>query len=98
MSQNLEITYLTDDTVRIQATITDFDGALLDPTSDTVVIYDPSGTNMGTYTTTQVGTGTYRVDYGIPSSGTAGFWKVSWKILSGTYPAREIAYFHVGEG
>jgi len=98
MSQNLKITYLTDDTVRIQATITDFDGTLLDPDSDVVVIYDPAGTNMGTIDTSNVGTGTYTADYSVPSSGTAGFWKVSWKVLSGTWPAREIAYFHVSEG
>ncbi len=98
MSQNIQITYLTDDTVRIRAIITDFDGSLLDPTSDVVVIYDPAGTNMGTVTTSKVGTGTYTADYSVPASGTAGDWKVSWKILSGTRPAREIAYFHVAEG
>jgi len=98
MSVNMEITYLTDDTVRIQYISYDFDGSLMTPTSDELVIYDPSGTNMGTHTTTNDGTGTYRADYYIPSDGTAGQWKVSCKVLSGTWPAREIGYFQVCEG
>jgi uncharacterized protein YfaS (alpha-2-macroglobulin family) len=97
MSQNLKITWIRDDTVRVQAVLTDFDGTLLTPTSDAVVFYDPVGTNMGTVTTAQAGTGTYTADYSIPSGGTAGIWKVSWKILSGTWPSREVIHFHVGD-
>ena len=98
MSQNLKITWIRDDTIRVQAVITDFDGSLLDSTSDAIVVYDPVGTNMGTVTSAHAGTGTYTADYSVPSGGTAGIWKVSWKILAGTWPSRETVNFHVAEG
>ena len=97
MSTNLRITYLRDDTVRVQAIIKDFDGALYDPDENIVVVYDPVGTNMGSLTAAAAGSGTYTADYIIPGAGTAGMWKISWKALSGSYPARETIYFLVGE-
>ncbi len=98
MSSNLQITYVRDDTVRVQAIIKDLDGDLTDPTSNTIIVYDPSGTNMGTVSASRGGTGTYTADYIIPAAGTAGVWKISWKTLAGTWPARETIDFLVAEG
>lgn len=97
-SKNLNITWLRDDTIRVECVCKNFAGALYDPDSHVVIMYDPSGTNMGTLSTSKTGTGTYTADYSIPAAGTAGNWKVSWKALSGTVPAREIIYFKVAEG
>ena len=95
---NMEVTWLTDDTVRVQAVIKDFDGTLLDPTSNEVIVYAPSGANMGTLSATQRGSGTYSADYVIPVASVSGVWKISWKALSGTFPAREVIDFIVAEG
>ncbi len=97
MSTNLRITYLRDDTIRVQAVIKDFDSVLIDPDSNTVIVYDPVGTNMGTIPASKAGTGTYTADYAIPADGTAGVWRLSWKALNGTWPARESINFLVGE-
>jgi uncharacterized protein YfaS (alpha-2-macroglobulin family) len=100
----MEITWLTDDTVRVSAVIRDFpevgetEGDLLDPTSNTVIFYDPDGVAQGTPTAGSVGQGTYNADFIIPSDALTGQWKVSWKCLFGSYPAREILYFEVAEG
>jgi uncharacterized protein YfaS (alpha-2-macroglobulin family) len=95
----MKITWVTDDTVRVEAVITDFDGTLLTPTSHSIIFYNPSGSAVGTTTTpTNDGTGTYRYDYVIGTAAPKGIWKISWKILSGTYPARETINFNVAEG
>ena len=99
MTTDMEITWLTDDTIRVQAVLKDFDGSLLTPSSQEVIIYNPLGVAQGTFgSPTLDGTGTYRIDYGIQSDGQKGNWKVSWKALAGTYPAREVKYFEVAEG
>jgi len=99
MSMNMQVTWLTDDTARIQAITKDFDENLYDPSSHEVKIYDPTGLARGTISSVgSLGTGTYYYDYPVPSAGPAGVWKVSWKVLSGTYPAREIINFMVSEG
>jgi len=102
LSMSMKITWLIDDTIRVQATCYDFDAALFDPDSHQIIVTNPAGSAMGTYTQGStgfgtVGTGTFRYDYVIPSDGVAGIWKVSWKALSGTYPAREIANFMVAK-
>jgi hypothetical protein len=94
----MSITWVTDDTVRVENVITDFDDSLLDPDSNTVVFYDPFGANMGTVSAVKVGAGTYYADYAIPAAGTVGTWRCSWKALVGTYPARESLTFQVCEG
>ncbi len=96
-SLNTQITFLRDDTIRIQAVLRDFDGNLFDPDTNTVVVYDPMGTNMGTKSVTRVGAGTYYADYSIPSGGTAGVWTCDWKALAGSFPTREKIGFFVGE-
>ena len=100
-SLNLKLTWLTDDTVRIQTLTYDFDEALFEPTTHVVKIYDPTGSLRGSIVPPNIGTtgtGTYYYDYVIPSDAPAGVWKTSWKVLSGTYPAREIIHFKVAEG
>ena len=68
MSQNLKITWIRDNTIRVQAVITNFNGSLLNSTSNAIVVYDPVGTNMGTVTSAHAGTGTYTANYSVPSA------------------------------
>jgi hypothetical protein len=99
MTRNMRVTWLTDDSIRVQAVTTDFDGDLYEPDNHLIVITDPLGSVRGSITSVDtVGTGTYKVDYCIPEDAEIGSWKISWKALVGTVPAREIAYFEVAEG
>lgn len=95
----MKITWLTDDTIRVEAVFKDFDGTLFTPDSHSIIFTDSAGSARGTVTApTLVGTGTARTDYITPAAGPKGVWKVSWKALSGSYPVREIGYFTVAEG
>lgn len=96
LSANFKVTFLTDDTVRVEATIKDFSGALTNPTSNTVIVSDPAGTIMGTLSAVSAGTGLFTADYVVPAGGTAGVWSCSWKALFGAYPVREKIGFQVG--
>ncbi len=98
-AKNMTVTWLRDDTIRVTAEILDYDSNAIVPDSNTVVVYDPFGTVMGTLSvSTNGGSNLFKADYIIPAAGTIGEWKVSWKSMFGTYPAREAVYFMVGEG
>jgi uncharacterized protein YfaS (alpha-2-macroglobulin family) len=83
-------------TVRIKNTITDFNGNLVDPDSQTITIYDSNNTQKQQFTSaTQESTGVYYVDYTIPSDGATGSWKVVWQITKGTQQSVEVLKFNV---
>lgn len=76
-------TYLGD-TIRVKASLTDFDGSILTPDSQEVALYDPSGTVRDTEVSpTMDGPGVYHADLDIPEEvdlvGKDGNWKVVWK-------------------
>ena len=99
MSENLTLIWLQDDTIRIQATIRDFDDTLVDPDSHQIIIYNPLAVAMGTYTgPSRVSLGIFTQDYAIPSAGPSGDWKISWRATFGAFNSREIGYFKVAEG
>jgi len=82
--------------IRIQNTITDFDGTSLTPDSQEIKIYDPDGTLKTTDTSpTLEETGVYYVQYDIDSSDKAGTWKVVWKVTKSLKSSVEVFVFLV---
>ena len=70
------------DRVTIEARIEDKDHSLVDPASQTVTLYDSSGTSKASSSSpTKTSTGVYTVDFDIPSDGAAGNWEVRWVAL-----------------
>ncbi len=71
------------DTLIISGTIKNTAGALVDPTTSTVLtVVDPAGTKQATTATmTQDGTGLYHYDYTLTTGGPTGTW-VAWIIAT----------------
>ena len=86
------------DSIRMQATLKDYDGTALDPDSHSVKLYDPSETERDSDTNpTQSDAGVYYSDLTIPSSGTVGLWKVWWEITIDSKTKQAVYEFYVGE-
>ncbi|MCW3992757.1 MAG: MG2 domain-containing protein [Candidatus Bathyarchaeota archaeon] len=68
------------ETIRVRATLTDYDGSALTPDSQEVALYGPDGAQQGQSTSpVSEGGGVYYVDFEIPSGGAKGNWKAVWK-------------------
>jgi len=78
-------------TVRVVATITEFDGVtLIDPDPDTmaVIFYDSANVNRGSATNIiHISLGVWYCDYIIPPGPRAGDWHVDWYVEKGGEPA-----------
>jgi len=85
------------ETVRIQATLIDFDGSAITPDSQTVSLYTPSGVIQGNANTTptQSATGVYYTDWDIPAAGPSGTWKVVWTSTASSKVSKGIKTFRV---
>lgn len=89
---------IRDDTIQVEATITDYDGeTALDPDSHSVQLYDEVGTASGSAETspTYVAAGNYTQTFDIPSDANPGRWKVRWTTTTGGKKASEDVYFDV---
>ena len=84
-------TYLGD-TIRVQATMTDFDDSVLTPDSHEVTLYDPDEVQQDQDTSpTAEGGGVFYADLDIPSSNTKGNWLLVWKVtMSGKHKFEEL--------
>jgi hypothetical protein len=85
-------------TVRVVATITEFDGVTLtdpDVGTTTVTFYDAANVNRGIGTLIHDGLGIWHCDYVIPAQGIAGEWHVDWYVEKGGEPTIGRAYFRV---
>ncbi len=90
----VNITIIRGSSIQVQNTIKDFDGTLIDPTSQTITIKDSGGNIIQTYTSpTKVSTGVYTQNYQTPTNGTVGTWVVEWKVTYGSYDSIERATF-----
>jgi len=70
------------ETVRILASITDYDGEAMNPDTQEVKVYDPSGALKHTETApTKKADGLYYISYTFPGDGAIGNWTVNWKIV-----------------
>ena len=85
------------ETIRIKATLTDFDEVALTPDSQTVSLYKPDGSIQGSANTTptQSATGSYYTDWDIPTDGTVGTWKVVWSVVTSSKTGTAIRTFKV---
>jgi len=85
------------ETIRIKATLTDFDGSPLTPDSQTVHIYGPSDSEVSgsPFTPTQLNTGVYCLDYSIPSDADEGTYKVVWIATKGGKSSPGVLTFKV---
>jgi hypothetical protein len=68
------------ETVRITGTITNFAGTATDASSQSLQLYDPSGSASGSPVTTPTksDTGIYYHDFDIAADADLGVWKVVW--------------------
>jgi len=98
-SEALKIVVIRGSTIRVQNTITDFDGDALDPDSHVIKLLKPDGTQQGSdYTSpTKSATGVYYQDISIPSDGAAGEWTVEWKVTASSKDSIERVRFRVVE-
>ena len=96
--------FINGTSVRVEAQIQDFDSTpdnpiYIDPTSNSLKIYDDDGAVVMTLTTTIVrdGVGLYHVDFQI-SAGTLyeiGKWRGDWTATYGSLPSIGRVYFNV---
>jgi len=83
-------------TVRIKATLTDYDGTALTPDSQEVKIYDSNGILRENNTSpTNLSEGVYCVDYTVPEDAVEGTWKVVWKAVKEMKPHINVLNFEV---
>jgi uncharacterized protein YfaS (alpha-2-macroglobulin family) len=76
--------YYQGETVGLKATVKDADGTLTDPSTVTITIVDPTGTEKVTDSAmTKKSTGIYQYDYTIASDAVAGIWTSEVKATSG---------------
>jgi hypothetical protein len=96
-SEALKIVVIRGSTVRIESTITDFDGAALDPDSHVIKLLKPDGTQQGSdYTSpTKTATGEYYQDIAVPADGSAGEWSIEWKVTKSSKDSIERVRFKV---
>lgn len=89
--------YLRDQTVKFQATITDFDGkTLVDPDSHELTFFDPTGVpKVMTAYPTKVSTGVYCYYFVILADATVGKWRLDWKGMKGILPCKGRMEFEV---
>jgi|GEM_PF-2483900 len=67
------------DRITVEARIEDKDHNPIDPASQTITLYDGSGTSRAsTSDPTKIGTGIYTTDFDIPCDGVLGSWDVRW--------------------
>jgi len=79
---------LVQSTIRIDIEITDFNGAYIDPSMQTLEIYDPNGNKKETYSQgdpdyIRDGAGKYHCNYSSPSDAARGLWRIDWKATVG---------------
>lgn len=81
------------ETVRILASMTDYDGEALTPDTQEIKIYDPGGVLKHTETSpTKKDEGLYHVLYTFPEEGAVGTWVAKWKITkSGAVRTRNLS-------
>jgi hypothetical protein len=84
-------------TRRFTNTVTDHDGALIDPDSHVIQFLQPDGTQEGTdYTTpTKVSLGVFYQDLEVPTDAPREQWTVKWIVTVGTQDWEEIYRFRV---
>jgi len=90
------MTIFLGETVRIQNVMKDFDGSPLNPDSQEVKIYDPTGVLKATYTSpVKEADGIYHVDHTTSESDVAGKWTCVWKVVANNITSIEIYTFQV---
>ncbi len=93
------MSYLRNDTIRLEAEIRDFDNNLVDPPNVEVNIYKPDGSPAeDPITPSRESEGHYYVDYAIPETADEGPWRAEWSCMIQSKPHREVAYFSVTSG
>lgn len=84
------------DTMWARAVLTDEDGAVLTPTSQTATLRDPSDTVQATVAApTLISTGTYDAKFTIPAGANRGLWTVRWVVTVGADQETEVYRFVV---
>lgn len=91
---------LVSSTVRIDIEIPDFSGGFIDPSAQTLDIYDPNGAKKKTYSQGDAdyvrdSQGKYHCNYPVPSNGVKGLWLMDWNATVGALPEHRIGYFVV---
>jgi hypothetical protein len=94
---SIVINIYTGDTVRLKATIKDYDGVLIDPDTHSIKVYNPSDVQVGSEITTPTsdGVGMYHADYDIPTMGPDGIWKCIWRTIKGGAARTGVMTFEV---
>lgn len=96
-STSIGAVYQIGDVLRLKATFTDIDGAVADPTTVTITVLAPSGTETektyGAAQVTRVSTGVYYYDFSVTESGKHYF---NWS-AGGAYVASDQGAFQVAK-
>lgn len=86
-------TYMQTETVPIKATISDKNGALVDPLTVTIIIKNPSGTRaVDDLSMMQESTGVYYYDYPLAPDAPSGAWKYYVTASSGNLVIEDDAF------
>lgn len=85
------------ETVRIKATLTDFDGSALTPDTQSIQLYDPEDAASGSAQTspTLSSTGVYYQDFDIAADADEGNWYVVWATTTSSKVGIGRVYFKV---
>jgi len=98
-SGSLTVVVIRGSTIRVQATIKNYDEGVLDPASHVIKLLQPDGTQEGSdYTSPSKNSpGVYHQDLEIPETGEPGEWGVEWKVTADTKSSIERVRFKVVE-
>ena len=97
-SGSLTIVIIRGSTIRVQATIRDYDEKLLDPDSHIIKLLKADGTQEGSnYTSPSGSSGVYQQHLDIPETGVPGEWTIEWKVTKTSKSSIERVRFKVVE-
>ena len=97
-SGSLTVVVIRGSTIRVDATIRDYDEKFLDPDSHAIKLLKPDGTQEGSdYTSPSGSSGVYQQHLDIPETGEPGEWGVEWKVTADTKSSIERVRFKVVE-
>jgi len=96
-SGNIKLTVIRDNVLRFQATIRDFNDALMNPDSHAIKLLKPDGTQQSTdYTSPTKDTdGIYHQDVDIPADAASGEWSLQWTTVKDSHNTTERIRFKV---
>ncbi len=86
------------ESIRLKATLKDWNDTVADPDTLSLKIYNPSGTLVITKAKTDMSnpsTGVYLLYYDLPVDAPTGVWSAKWLATTGLYDKPEIIRFEV---